>query len=515
MSSSSAPTTRRTYGNWRRARGFGIGTLSPTETKVVFTALVVPALVAIGSGRADLALAVVGAVAVAVAVTVVKIDGQSITGLVARRLRFHRAQRAGWTELSGGLLTEHPRRHDLPGPLAPVVPLSTDDGRGSRQGLLWDRRTGTLTAVLRVSPVGLDLIDRAQADTWVAQWGAFLADLGYQPMIRHLSVTVDTSPTGGATLRDDVTARLDPAAPAAARAVMAALAAAAPSSAAEVTTYVALCFDPSRATPRPPDLPAAVAEVTRWLPGTERALAATGVAVLGRATTPWLTDHLRAAYDPAARADLAATAAAAAAGAAGGGGGVPPGSAEHPTSGWAAEWADAAPIRARESWDHWRHDSGMSVSWAMIDAPRQAVMDRILAPLLAPGPFARRTTLLYTPFNAAAAAAEVEREITHTHIRRSWARKTKRDETQRDRDDLARAIQTAREEAEGAGLGRFTLYTTTTVTDQTLLPAAVADCEQRAGHSKLRIRRLNGAHAAGFAAALGLGINPDELHHRH
>nr|WP_224389097.1 SCO6880 family protein [Pseudonocardia sp. ICBG1293] len=240
--SSSAPTTRRTYGNWRRARGFGIGTLSPTETKVVFTALVGPALVAIGSGRAALTLAAVGAVLVAV--TVVKVDGHSLTGLALRRLRFHRAARAGWTELSGGLLTEHPRRHDLPGPLAPVVPLSTDDGRGSRQGLLWDRRTGTLTAVLRVSPVGLDLIDRAQADTWVAQWGAFLADLGYQPMIRHLTVTIDTSPTGGTTLRDDVTTRLHPDAPAAARAVMAALAAAAPSSAAEVNTYVALCFDP-------------------------------------------------------------------------------------------------------------------------------------------------------------------------------------------------------------------------------------------------------------------------------
>ncbi len=46
-SSSGAPPARRTYGNWRRARGFGIGTLSPTETKVVFTALVVPALVTI------------------------------------------------------------------------------------------------------------------------------------------------------------------------------------------------------------------------------------------------------------------------------------------------------------------------------------------------------------------------------------------------------------------------------------------------------------------------------------
>lgn len=498
-------SSRRTYGNWRRARGFGIGSLTPTETKIVFAALVAPALVAVVSGTGALVLAAAGLVVVGLVVG--KIDGQSLPGVLARRLRFTRARRAGWTELTGGLLTEHPRRHDLPGVCAPLVPLSTDDGRGGRQCLVWDRRTGTLTAILQVCSVGLDLVDQHQADTWVAGWGAFLADLGYQPMIRHVTVTVDTSPTGGTTVRDDVTARLDPRAPAAARAVMAALAAAAPSSSAEVDTRVTVTFDPARATPRPPDLPAAAAEVTRWLPGLERALAATGVAVVGRATTQWLTGRLRAAYDPAARPHLDpdSTPAGPASTGAGGGAGI----------GGLQEWADAAPIRARESWDHWRHDSGVSVTWAMIEAPRQAVMDRILAPLLAPGPFARRVTVFYEPFAAGAAATEVEREITHTHIRRSWARKTRRDETQRDRDDLTRAIQTAREEAEGSGLGRFTLYVSTTVTDPDLLPAATADIEQRAGQAKLRLRRLQGAHAAGFAAALGIGVNPDELHRRH
>ena len=52
------------------------------------------------------------------------------------------------------------------------------------------------------------------------------------------------------------------------------------------------------------------------------------------------------------------------------------------------------------------------------------------------------------------------------------------------------------------------LYVTTTVTDPDLLPAAVADLEQRAGQAKLRLRRLRGSQAAGFAAALGVGVNP-------
>ena len=118
---------------------------------------------------------------------------------------------------------------------------------------------------------------------------------------------------------------------------------------------------------------------------------------------------------------------------------------------------------------------------------------------------------LYQPYPADQAAAKVEAQVTAGQIRRAWAARTRRDETQRDRDDRDRALQAAREEAAGAGVGRFTLYTTTTVTDAAELPAAVADVEQRAGQARLRLRRLRGAQAAGFAAALGMGIDPDDL----
>lgn len=486
-------TIPRTYGNWRKARGFGIGSLGPVETAVLFIAVGVPVFAASFSGTVALAL---GAIAALVgAAVLIRINGQSASDVVMRRVRFSRGKSAGWTELSGGMLTDHPRREDLPGPMAPVVPLSTDDGRGGKQGLLWDRRTGWLTAVLRVSPVGLELADQSQADSWVANWGAFLADLGYQPLIRHITVSVDTAPSGGATLRDYVAERIDPRAPASARAVMDELAAAAPESSAEVDTRVAITFDPMRANPRPTDLLAAVAEVTRWLPGLESHLGMAGVAVLGRATAEWITGRLRVAYDPASRADVARL-------------------RDETANPELLLWAEAGPIRARESWDHWRHDSGISVAWAMSEAPRQAVVDRVLVPLLAPGPFARRVSLLYEPFSAGAAADEVEREITNTQVRRAWAAKTKRDETQRDRDDMSRAVQSAREEAEGAGVGRFTLYTSTTVVDEAQLPAATADMEQRAGQCKLRLRQLRGAQSCGFAASLGFGLNPAELSRR-
>ena len=489
--------TPRTYGNWYKARGFGIGQLGAGQTITLFVALLAPIAVAYVSGRA--ALVAGGAALVVIAATVIRLDGQSLSDVGLRRLRFIRARAAGWTELSGGILADHPRGHDLPGPMAPLVALSTDDGRGGKQGLLWDRHTGWLTAIIRVSPVGLDLADAAQADAWVAGWAALLANLGFLPLVRHVAVTVDTCPAGGTTLRDYVTARIDPAAPAPARAVVDELLAATPAVSADVDTRVAVTFDPARATPKPADLLAAVAEVVRWLPGIEASLAGCGVALQGRAGVDWLTGRLRLAYDPASRADITRL--------------TDREDQAHPEL---LLWSEAGPIRAQESWEHWRHDSGISIAWAMVEAPRQAVVARVLTPLLAPGPFPRRVTFLYEPFPAGRAAEHVEREITNTQVRRSWAARTRRDETQRDRDLARRAQQSAREEAEGAGVGRFCLYVSTTLAAGAdgYLPAAAADVEQRAGMAKLRLRRLNGAHAGGFAAALGFGLDPAELARR-
>jgi hypothetical protein len=477
----------RLYGNWRAERGWGVGSLSTTSTIVLFCAVLVPLLAVSAVPAATIPLLATSAVVVAA--VVVRIGGVSAIDVVLRRARFHRAQAAGWTELSAGVLTEHPRAADLPGVLAPLRPLDVDDGRGGRHGLLWHRRTGTLTAVLRCSPIGLDLADPERADTWVASWGALLADLGYLPLIRHIAVTVDTAPAGGTTMRDHVARELDPAAPPLSRRILDELVELTPATTADIDTRVSICLDPARATPRPTDLLAAAVEVGRRLPAVENSLASCGVAVLGRASTGWITGRIRAAFDPHLRPDITRL-----------------GETDSVLT-----WQEAGPVAAREHWDSYRHEGGLSVTWALREAPRQAVGSGVLAPLLAPGPFPRRTTWLYQPYPADQAAVKVEAEVTSGQVRRAWAERTRRDETQRERDDRSRALQSAREEAQGAGVGRFTLYVTTTVTHDDDLPAAVADVEQRAGQSKLRLRRLRGAQAAGFATALGVGIDPADL----
>jgi hypothetical protein len=489
------------YGNWRAERGWGVGSLSTTSTVVLFAAVLIP-LIGISVHPAATPALLAGSVTL-IAATVVRVGGVCATDIVVRRWRFHRARAAGWTELSAGVLVDHPRAADLPGVLAPLRPLDLDDGRGGRHALLWHRRTGTLTAVLRCSPIGLDLADEKQTDAWVASWGALLADLGYLPMLCHLAVTIDTAPAGGTTVREHITAALDPTAPALSRRILDELVELTPATTADIDTRVAICLDPARATPRPPDLLAAAVEVGRRLPAIENHLAACGVAILGRATTGWLVGRIRAAFDPHARPDIARL--------------TEPDPASDGASDGVLAWSGAGPVTAVEHWDSYQHEGALSVTWALREAPRQTVGPGVLAALLTPGPYPRRTTWLYHPYPADQAAAKVEAEVTSGQVRRAWAERTRRDETQRERDDRARAVQSAREEAQGAGVGRFTLYVTTTVLHPDDLPAAIADVEQRAGQSKLRLRRLRGAQAAGFAAALGIGIDPSDLltHRRH
>ena len=122
--------------------------------------------------------------------------------------------------------------------LAPLTLLDAEDGYGGRYGIVLDRRTGTMTATLRVIPASTWLADRADADRWVANWGGWLASLGYLPAVRWVTVTIDTAPEPGTTLADPVAAALDPAAPLTARQIMGQLVDAAPAAAADVDTRV-------------------------------------------------------------------------------------------------------------------------------------------------------------------------------------------------------------------------------------------------------------------------------------
>jgi hypothetical protein len=415
--------------------------------------------------------------------------GTSLGGAVVIWVRTRSARRQGWNEWQTGVFTTHPRRHELPGVLAPIVPLATQDGLGQPYGLLWDRRTGRLTAGVRCAPVGTVLADQDRTDLWIGSFAAWQAALGYEPTIEWVAIVCESAPSSGTELADYVADRLDPNAPAIAREVMTEVAESHRGATADMSVRVAFTFQPQRARPTPKDDAERVAEVSRVLAGLEGDLPLCGVASLGRASAAQWTHWLRAAYDPHARGELARLS-----------------EANHLLA-----WADAGPVQAQSLVDHYWHDSGWSVSWAMAGLPNQAVTSNVLAPLVTPGRYHRRVAITYQPYPADRAGDVVTREASGSSFRRQLRRRRGVDDTARDRADEQRAIQAAEEEAAGAGVGLWAMYVTTTVEDPRRLPDAVADVESRARNAKLRLRRCWGWQHVGFAASLGVGLYPPEL----
>jgi len=131
--------------------------------------------------------------------------------------------------------------------------------------------------------------------------------------------------------------------------------------------------------------------------------------------------------------------------------------------------------------------------------------------LLVPGRYHRRVCLTYQPYPADRAGEVVTREASGSSFRRELRRRRGVDDTARDRADEARAVQAAEEESQGAGVGLWAMYVTTTVTDPRQLPDAIADVQARARNAKLRLRRCWGWQHVGFVASLGVGIYPPEL----
>jgi hypothetical protein len=468
-------------------RGMGLWGLGAGATTLILVCLLVPLLLASASLHAGLVTALPAGVAAALTLT--RVRGVPLGHVAYRRARWAWGTLQGRRSLRAGAAVVLERAWSLPAPLATMELISAEDGRGGTFGLVHDRRTGTLTATLRCASSSTWLVDSRDADGWVSNWHSWLASLGYVQMVRWVTVTVDTAPEPGTTLQDTVLGRIDPSAPPDAQALVRQLVQRSPGASADVETRVSITFDPSASTERLPELHDRASEVSRLLAGFESQLGTCGVTVLGRASEQQLCGMLRVAYDPASRGDVERALARA-------------------DAATLLHWGDSGPVAAEESWDRYRHDSGVSVSWGWHEAPRQHVTSDVLTRLLSPGRYPKRVTLLYRPLSAGDAARVLESQVNAAAFRDAYRRAQKRDETARDAADREQAKRAAREEALGAGVVLLSLYATVTVTDEAALPEAVADIEARADQCKVRIRRLFGGQATAFATTLPAGVCP-------
>lgn len=141
----------------------------------------------------------------------------------------------------------------------------------------------------------------------------------------------------------------------------------------------------------------------------------------------------------------------------------------------------------------------------MTAAPISAVPATTLSGLLAShsGLARKRVTVLYRAHCPAKAAAVADRDV-RTAKGKAESRKgvVKADQTRA----LQMATQTAAEQASGAGLVRFAMLVTATISDQQELSAAEHVVDQLAATSRIRLQKATGTQAPSFAAGLGIGL---------
>jgi hypothetical protein len=223
-----------------------------------------------------------------------------------------------------------------------------------------------------------------------------------------------------------------------------------------------------------------------------------GVTVTRAATPADLVRVTRCAYDPHATAtqaeirhhdDLLST-------------------GEEDAAALAWSWVVAGPVGAEEDRDAYHHDGATSVSWALVAAPRTRVGHTVLLPLLAPGAHARRVSICYRVLDRDAAGTLLDNEATAAGARAAWRARTRRDTDAREHRDHTLTATAAAEEAAGAGLARFTLFVTTTITNPHHLEAACAEVTTAAAAARVHLRVARFGQAAAFAVGLPAGYHP-------
>jgi hypothetical protein len=371
----------------------------------------------------------------------------------------------------------------LPGLAAPMSMSEWTDAHGRPFALLTVPSLWHHTVVLECHADGASLVDVEQIDTWVAYWGDWLAQLGHEPGLVGASVTVESSPDTGEHLVHEVYGHIHPDAPPLARQVLEDIVKDYPVGSAQLTTHIALTYSgAARNTGARRDLADLAESLGARLPGLSDSLLMTGAGPARALSASQMAWMVRTAFDPIA-AELANFRGAA----------LP-----------ALAWKDAGPAGAEETKDAYHHDSAWSITWSMSEAPRGEVFSTVLNRLVMPHPdiFRKRVTLVYRPHDPGTSARLVERD------RKDALFKAKQGKVAQARDSVAvqAADLAAQEEATGAGLIRFGLYVTATVTQPDDLRLAASAIDNLAASSRIQLRRMYCAQATGFLSALPLGL---------
>jgi hypothetical protein len=466
------------YGNWQKPAVIGLFGMNPVITVLglVLVLSVAAVMQAAGPAAAGLYLLVVAALYTPLAL---KIEGKSVFARLVRRVSFRRAVRRRSTNYLSGPLSAQPQgRLRLPGLLAASQLFSARDAYGEEFAFLRIPATNAYPVIVRANADGDALVDPAAIDTMIATWSGFLQTTPQWPDLKAFSVTIESVPDPGHKISGEI-ARMRTEAPVSpfTEQVFAELGEAAGVGSAAQHTWMSLVFDGGRGKDKrgPEEM---ATEIGSQLPDILGALAGTGAGAAIAMRPGGVAERAWAAFHPGEANDL-----------------------DDASGLLELDWESAGPAAAKEMWDRYRHDSGVSVSWVMEGAPRGSVKETVLKRLLEPHPHLprKRVTIYYRPLDPGAAAAWADRQrnaIRTDSGQRAAAREA----------GTTQAAANAADEARGASVLRFAVITTVTVTDPEQLRRAIKAVRNLHAGARLVMSRAYGQQAAAFSAGLGLGV---------
>ncbi|MBB5916869.1 hypothetical protein BJY24_005781 [Nocardia transvalensis] len=476
-------TAPRMYGRWERPRSAGFFGLT-WATSMLGLALVIAVMVTFMATRSLTSTGTVLAAAAVVFVPLaVPIGGRTGWEYLALRGQYVWARGRGEPLYRAGRFARIPGAARLPGLLADSRLSEYETPGGRRFALVHVRRTDHFTVIVRVLPRGKELVDQTQIDSWVAEFGQFLAAQSRGGEVAAVTAVTESVVETHLKQHREVARLVRADAPEFARTVMNQAAADIGGVGVRLEARIAITYRAIGKGRVRRDAAEQAREIGQRLQAVLSQLARAGLPA-----TPlegWeVLGLVRSRYDLAAQRDIEAA-----------------GRKLTDTQ----TWDSVGPVAHDDRWDHYLHDGGRSITWEMDAAPRGAVIETVLEELLRPRADVprKRVAIVYRLHSAAEAA-----DIVDADYRDALAA----EQTERGMASAAASIRTdntrasRHEQASGAGLTRVGALVTITDTLDADLPGIDNSAKTMAAASRLSLRRCYGTQAATFAASLGIGV---------
>jgi hypothetical protein len=393
--------------------------------------------------------------------------------------------------VSGMVATEHagplrrPLRHPRPHapPALKGVRIIDVPYRDRAVGVVSEQRGRRLTAVLVCRVLAFSLLDAEAQERRLARWGLVLSGAA-AGAVRRIQWIERTAPAQGDELARWLHDERDPAVPLRGTPIIESyleLIDATTKATQEHEVLIAVQLDARRIAERGHER--AAKALTEQTERVARRLEEADVTVLGALGAGQLSRTLRTAFDPYARAELAAVEAA------------------EPDRDGLAE-ANAWPLGAREHWEHYCSDGAMHATFWIGGWPRVDVSPMFMDALLGRSNVVRTVAVTFEPVAPDRSTRDAEAAVTRDRADRELRHRFGQAETARQRQAQEAAVRREAELAAGHAEVRLAGFVTVSGRDRDDLRHACLEIHGQAARARLELHRMYGQQAEAFAFTL-------------